>query len=256
MAAPDRRTPRLLHVRWRSLAALSAVEGVVVAERAAHGVAWFSLVWVAFTDFYIYLVATGTSQISTPGVHASSSSFVVATVLPSTLSAHPQDGSTDRWQRGVRRRTVPRLVRTESLTALERRCGSSSLGASAAAEAVRKAGWVPFLHFDRAIARDDIEILGGMTAASPGCEPTTFNLFVFVGRTFAGTISPIVMGQGRDGVVGAVPRHRSGCGDCRVRAYTTKDTECCPTSRVRVTYRIERAGPQRTLVPVDIRTLR
>ena len=69
--------------------------------------------------------------------------------------------------------------------------------ASAAAQAVRSAGWVPFLHFDRAIARDDIEVLGGMTAAtSPGCEPTMFNLFVFVGGTFAGTISPIVMGQG------------------------------------------------------------
>ena len=91
--------------------------------------------------------------------------------------------------------------------------------ASAAAQAVRHAGWVPFLHFDRAIARDDIEVLGGMTAAtSSGCEPTTFNLFVFVGGTFAGTISPIVMGQGRDGVAGVGSRDRRRCPDCRVRA--------------------------------------
>ena len=93
-------------------------------------------------------------------------------------------------------------------------------------------------------------------AASPGCEPTMFNLLVFVGGTFAGTISPIVMGQGRDGVVGAVRVTAADALTAEFARYTTKDTECCPTSRVRVTYRIERAGPQPTLVPVDIRTLR
>ena len=149
----------------------------------------------------------------------------------------------------------PARAGTESQSALERRCGSSSLTASAAAQAVRSAGWVPFLHFDRAIARDDIEVLGGMTAAtSPGCEPTMFNLFVFVGGTFAGTISPIVMGQGRDGVAGAVRVTAADALTAEFARYTTKDSECCPSSRVRVTYRIERAQP--TLVPTDLRTLR
>ena len=37
----------------------------------------------------------------------------------------------------------------------------------------------PFLHFDQVIARDDIEVIGGMTASAiPGCEATVFNLFV------------------------------------------------------------------------------
>jgi len=185
---------------------------------------------------------------------------VAATLLPPTVSAQSDTSWLDRlpaaWSHAPG--TVPQArAGTESLNALERRCGSSSLSASAAAEAVRKAGWAPFLHFDRAIARDDIEILGGMTAAaSPGCEPTTFNLFVFVGGIFAGTISPIVMGHGRDGVVGAVRVTGPDAVTAEFARYTTKDTECCPTSRVRVTYRIERAGPQRTLVPVDIRTLR
>jgi LppP/LprE lipoprotein len=184
---------------------------------------------------------------------------VAATLLPTTVSAQSDTSWLDRplasWSHAPR--TVPQArAGTESQSALERRCGSSSLTASAAAEALRKAGWAPFLHFDRTIARGDIEILGGMTAAaSPGCEPTVFNLFVFVGGTFAGTISPIVMGQGRDGVAGAV-RVTADALTAEFARYTTKDTECCPTSRVRVTYRIERAGPQPTLVPVDIRTLR
>ena len=144
---------------------------------------------------------------------------------------------------------------SEAQTVLDRRCGSSSLTASTTADAVRKAGWVPFLHFDRAIARDDIEVIGGMTAATtPGCEPTMFNLFVFVGGAFAGTISPMVMGQGRDGVVGAVRVTGTDALTAEFARYTTKDSECCPSSRVRVTYRIERARP--TLVPIDVRILR
>jgi len=185
---------------------------------------------------------------------------VAVTLLPTTVSAQSDTSWLDRplaaWSQAPG--TVPQArAGTESQSALERRCGSRSLTASAAAQAVRNAGWVPFLHFDRAIAREDIEILGGMTAAaSPGCEPSMFNLFVFVGGKFAGTISPIVMGQGRDGLVGAVRVTGPDAVTAEFARYTTKDTECCPTSRVRVTYRIERSGPQPTLVPVDIRTLR
>jgi len=62
--------------------------------------------------------------------------------------------------------------------------------------------------------------------------------------------------EGRDGVVGAVRVTGPDAVTAEFARYTTKDTECCPASRVRVTYRIERAGPQPTLVPLDIRTLR
>ena len=144
----------------------------------------------------------------------------------------------------------------EAQSVLERRCGSSSLSTSRNAEALRKAGWVPFLHFDRAIARDEVEVIGGMTAASPGCEPTSFNLFVFSGGKFAGTLSPTDMTQGRDGVAGAVRLTGPDEVTAEFARYAGKDTECCPSSRVRVTYRIELAGSQPSLVPVDTRTLR
>ena len=185
---------------------------------------------------------------------------VAVTLLPTTVSAQSDTSWLDRplasWSHAPG--TAPQArAGTEAQSALERRCGSSSLTASAAAEALRKAGWAPFLHFDRTIARGDIEILGGMTAAaSPGCEPTVFNLLVFVGGTFAGTISPIVMEQGRDGVAGAVRVTAADALTAEFARYRAKDAECCPSSRVRVTYRIERAGSRPTLVPLDLRTLR
>jgi len=145
---------------------------------------------------------------------------------------------------------------SEAQRVLERRCGSSSLSTSASADAIRKAGWVPLLHFDRGIVREDVEVIGGMTAASPGCEPTTFNLFMFVGGKFAGTLSPIVMTHSRDGVAGAVRITGADAATAEFARYTDKDTECCPSSRVRVTYRIDRAGSQPVLTPVDLRALR
>ena len=181
-----------------------------------------------------------------------------AILLPPTVAAQSGTSWLDRpmtsWNQSAT--GLPSAqAGAESPNALERRCGSSSLTASPTADVVRKAGWTPFVHFDRAIARDDVEVIGGMTAAAtPGCEPATFNLFVFVGGKFAGTISPIVMGQGRDGVVGAVRVTGPDALTAEFARYTTKDTECCPSSRVRVTYRIERAQP--TLVPIDVRTLR
>ena len=145
---------------------------------------------------------------------------------------------------------------SEAQSALERRCGSSSLSASPNGGSVRKAGWVPFLHFDRAIVRDDVEVIGGMIAASAGCEPMTFNLFVFAGGKFAGTLSPIVMTQARAGVAGAVRITSADAVTAEFARYTGKDTECCPSSRVRVTYRIDRATPRPILIPLDLRTLR
>ena len=145
---------------------------------------------------------------------------------------------------------------TESQGALQRRCGSNALSSSTTAEMLRTAGWVPFLHFDSAIARDGVEVIGGMTTAGPGCEPTIFNLFVFVDGRFAGTISPAVMTQSRDGVAGAVRLTAPDSLTAEFARYTPNDTECCPSSRVRVTYRIEHTGSQAALVPLDTRTLR
>jgi hypothetical protein len=144
----------------------------------------------------------------------------------------------------------------EAQAVLDKRCGSSTLATSTTADAIRKAGWVPFLHQDRSIARDDVEVIGGMSAASPGCEPTVFNLFAFAGGRFAGTVSPMVMTQNRDGVAGAVRIAGADALTAEFARYTASDAECCPSSRVRVTYRIERTSARPTLVPTEARQVR
>ena len=143
----------------------------------------------------------------------------------------------------------------ESSAALARRCRSNAMKGSTI-DALSKAGWVPFLHQDRSITRDDIEIVGGMSAASAGCEATVFNLFVFVAGNYAGTISPTSMTAARDGVVGAVRLTRADALTAEFARYTPKDTECCPSSRVRVSYRIERSGGRPLLAATEARQIR
>jgi hypothetical protein len=115
---------------------------------------------------------------------------------------------------------------------------------------------VPFLHLDREIARNDIEVIGGMTEATPGCEATSFNLFVFAGGRFAGVVSTAAMTPARDGVAGAVRITGADTITVEFARYKTDDPACCPSSRERVSYRIDTAGSGPALVTTDTRQLR
>jgi hypothetical protein len=181
--------------------------------------------------------------------------IVTLTVAETTAQAVAEwlDRPMARWNQPILPTPPPG---TDAHDALVRRCGSAAARASTAAAAVDKAGWVPFLHLDRQIARDEVEVIGGMSAASPGCEPSVFNLFVFAGGSFAGTISPAAMAPSRDGVVGAVRITGADALTAEFARYTPKDAECCPSSRVRVTYRIDRNGTRPTLMATDARQIR
>ena len=87
----------------------------------------------------------------------------------------------------------------ESRADVVKRCNLAAPTSSAGEQALARAGWIPFLHFDREMVRDDVEIVGGMSAATATCEPAAFNVFVFVGGRFAGALSPVAMTSRRDG---------------------------------------------------------
>ena len=95
-----------------------------------------------------------------------------------------------------------------------------------------------------------------MAAATPGCEPTAFNLFVFVDGRFAGTFSPAPMNPSRDGAAGAVRITGVDTLTVEFARYMPDDAECCPSSRERVSYRIEKTGAGPTLVQTDARKVR
>ena len=135
-----------------------------------------------------------------------------------------------------------------------KRCSLTS-PTQAGAGAVAAAGWVPYLHQDRALARDGVEIVGGLTDAGAACDPSGFNLFVFVNGRFAGTLSPVPMTASRDGVAGAVRLVSADSLTTEFARFAPGDLECCPSTRVRVTYRIDR-GDQPTIVATGVQVLR
>jgi hypothetical protein len=122
--------------------------------------------------------------------------------------------------------------------------------------AVKAAGLVPFLNFDQRLVREDVEIVGGAGGVDTSCAPVDYNLFVFVGGRFAGTLSPVAMVSRQDGSSGAVRILSADTISAEFARYTNKDSECCPSARMTVRYRIERSGRQPVVVPVDVRTTR
>ena len=144
----------------------------------------------------------------------------------------------------------------EAYIALEKRCATPTSASPASIAALRRVRWVPFLHLDQTIARNGIEVIGGMTAATPGCAPERFNLFVFVNGSFAGTVAPAAMTPSRDGVAGAVRVTGADTITVEFARYLPSDSECCPSSRERVSYRIETTGAGPTLVATSTRQVR
>lgn len=128
--------------------------------------------------------------------------------------------------------------------------------ASREADLIRVAGWRPFQMFDRPIGRGGVVILGGLRDLTADCAPAAFQVFVFVDGAFAGALSPVEMTTGRDGVVGAIRVLPDDVVTAEFARYVTGDGECCPSGRVRVSYRIDRSGGRVRVLAIDRKSLR
>jgi hypothetical protein len=143
----------------------------------------------------------------------------------------------------------------EAKLAIVERCKLTPPRSTTAERALDAAGWIPFWNVDQQLVRDEVEIVGGMRAADDTCRPATYNLFVFVGGRFAGTLSPLPMTTGQDGSSRAV-RMPLPLITAEFARYANADTLCCPSSHVTVRYRIDRAQAGPVVTPVEIRTNR
>jgi hypothetical protein len=153
--------------------------------------------------------------------------------------------------------TLPEARSTgESRTELIDRCKLNPRRSTPPERALAAAGWIPFLHVDRQLVEGDIEIIDGMIAADGMCRPGTFNVFVFVGSRFAGTLSPAPMTSRLDGSIGAVRIVAADAITAEFARYREQDPLCCPSSHVTVRFRIERMGADPVVTPVDVRTTR
>lgn len=91
------------------------------------------------------------------------------------------------------------------------------------------------------------------------CRPMAFNVFVFSGNTFAGTLSPVAMNSREDGVlqvVGGVPGV-SAAADGGLSAaftrYAPSDPACCPSKGdTPVKYRVDQVSGSPVLLASQI----
>jgi hypothetical protein len=141
----------------------------------------------------------------------------------------------------------------ESHEAIAKRCGLTPRRSTAAERALADAGWIPFLHVDRQLIRGDIEIVGGLAAADELCQPADFNLFVFVGGHFAGTLSPIRMRPLMDGSPGAVRIVGLDAITAEFSRFRDGDPSCRAWAHVAMRFQIDRSTPRARVVPVERR---
>jgi len=146
--------------------------------------------------------------------------------------------------------------RIEPRDELVKRCDLKVDRGTAEARAIAEAGWVPFLHFDQELTQGDVTILDGMAGADGMCRPLDFHVFVFVAGRFAGTLSPAPMSSRLDGAASAVRLRQGDALTAEFQRYTSTDALCCPSSRVTVTYTVDRSGKAPVVKATEVRTSR
>ncbi len=144
----------------------------------------------------------------------------------------------------------------ESPAVLAKRCDVTIDRTTPEARAIADAGWVPYLHFDQKLQQGDMTILDGMAGADGMCRPLDFQVFVFVGGRFAGTLSPTPMSSRLDGTASVVRLPEPNVVTAEFQRYTSTDALCCPSARVAVTYTVDRTGKAPVVRPVGSRTTR
>jgi len=116
--------------------------------------------------------------------------------------------------------------------------------------AVAAEGWMLFGAYESGWS---IRIVHGEAGADGMCRPESYQVFVFVGGVFVGTISPGVMNSRADGAESFVTIGMTSTGDNRVDAeferYGATDPLCCPSKTDSLSFSIEQQEGGPVLVP-------
>ena len=106
---------------------------------------------------------------------------------------------------------------------------------SIADRAVTRAGWSLF---GAAQVYSGVTLINAMTSVDGMCRPMQFNTFIFVGNSFAGTLSPDVMDSRTDGSLTDARLIDPTNITAEFARYTSTDALCCPSQTSSVTYQI------------------
>ena len=182
--------------------------------------------------------------------------LAVALTASAPLAVHAQGAWLDQptptpWN--TVRMAVPSAPSVESS---DPRCGRDERPAETAEDvAVTAAGWRLFREYRAGWA---LTVVTGLSGYDGMCRPLGFQVFVFLGGTFAGTLSPTSMDSRADGSLTESWFLSPAPGENTLAAtfnrYAATDPLCCPSGQTTVTYLLERgaAGPE--LVPVCAET--
>jgi heat shock protein HslJ len=149
---------------------------------------------------------------------------------------------------------VPRAPGEEPDALLAERCkGLLRAPHSAADRAVAAAGWQLFGALQR---HGETEVVLGQAGVDGMCRPRAYQVFVFSGGRFAGTLSPRPMDSRTDGSA-QIP-HLTSADRLFVvfSRYAPQDPLCCPSRLTTVEYRIDPGPKGPVVVPASARTER
>ena len=112
-----------------------------------------------------------------------------------------------------------------------------------------------------ALQSGDLTLVTALADYDGMCRPLAFNVFVFAGGTYAGTLSPVTMNSRTDGVLDT-PNGKSGVTvqpDGTIQAvftrYAATDPLCCPSrGTTNVTYRVQTLNGGPVVVPVALKS--
>jgi hypothetical protein len=132
------------------------------------------------------------------------------------------------------------------------RCRDQVRPASGAEDrAVVAAGWVlvgPLQVFG------DTAVVTGTSGFDGMCRWWGYEVFVFAGGRFAGTLSPQPMNSRTDGAAVQVHLYRAASISAEFTRYTEKDPMCCPSRTSVVSYRVEHTSGGPVVVPTTVST--
>ncbi|MFN8526527.1 MAG: LppP/LprE family lipoprotein [Chloroflexota bacterium] len=92
-----------------------------------------------------------------------------------------------------------------------------------------------------------VSIVTGNAAHDGMCRPAQYNVFVFAGGKFAGTVSPSAMMSRTDGAISLVAIRGAGDLTATAARYRESDPLCCPSGESFVSLRVTRVGDEPVL---------
>src|SRR5688572_15342052 len=132
------------------------------------------------------------------------------------------------------------------------RCMEQVRPASSVADrALEAAGWKLF---GPVTSYGSTSVVRAMTNADGMCRPLGYQVFVFVGDTYAGALSPAPMDSRTDGAFSEVPWVDGSSVNATFLRYQAEDALCCASRASTVVYAIEQYSGRPVLTAMSAQT--